>query len=47
MDYEQVLVYIQALPEEVQQAMQEAIDRAISQQVMREHRRYLQGGLES
>ena len=46
LDYEQILIYLQALPDEVREAMEEAINRSISHQVMKNHKQHLQGGLE-
>ncbi len=46
MGYEEMLIYLQALPEEVRKAMEEAIDRSISHRVVKEHIEYLQCGLE-
>jgi len=45
MGYEEMLVYLQALPEAERKAVEEAINRAISHRVVKEHIEYLQGGL--
>ncbi len=46
MGYEEMLVYLQALPEEVRKAMEKAIDRSISHRIVKEHIEDLQCGLE-
>jgi hypothetical protein len=41
-----MLVYLQALPDEVRKAVEEAIGTSISHRVVKDHKQYLQGGLE-
>ncbi len=45
MGFEEMLVYLQALPEAERKAVEDAIHRAISQRVVKDHIEYLQGGI--
>ncbi len=44
--YEEMMIYLQGLPDEQRKAMEEAIDREIGRRIVKEHIQYLQCGLE-
>jgi hypothetical protein len=44
--YEEMMSYLQTLPEAERKAMQGAIDREIGRRIVKEHIEYLQCGLE-
>jgi hypothetical protein len=44
--YEEMMIYLQGLPEAERKAMEEAIDREIGRRIVKEHIEYLQLGLE-